>query len=74
MNIPKVGACMKQVEISTNCYAHLMGNAIYLYVDNAFTQMLHVDNIENLDNPIPYILHEIELSSQASLYECMELL
>ena len=65
---------MKLVDISSNCYAHLMGHAIYLYVNNEFAEMLHVDNIETLENPIPHILHEIELSSQPSLYDCVELL
>ena len=65
---------MKQVDISLDCYAHITGNTIYLYVNNEFTEMLYVDNIENLDNPIPYIIHEIELSSQPSLYACIDLI
>ena len=64
---------MKQVDICTNCYAHLIDNTIYLYVDNEFTEMLHVDNIESLEEPIPSIIREIELSSRPSLYTCVEL-
>ena len=63
---------MKLIDISMNCYAHLIDNRIYLYVDDAFSEILYVDNIENLADPIPSIMHEIELSSQASLYECMQ--
>ena len=64
---------MKLLDISANCYAHLMNNTIYLYVNNEFTEMLYVDNIEAEENPIPFIMHEIELSSQPSLYKCLEL-
>lgn len=64
---------MKQVDICSNCYAHLMEDRIYLYVDNEFTDMLYVDDIENLDDPVPLIIEEIELSSRPSLYSCMEL-
>jgi hypothetical protein len=65
---------MKLIDISTNCYAHLMDNTIYLYVDGEFSEMLHSDDIEEVENPIPLIMHEIELSSKASLYECMQFL
>jgi len=65
---------MKQVDICSNCYAHLMENRIYLYVDNEFTDMLYVDDIENIDDPIPLIIREIELSSRPSLYSCVELI
>lgn len=65
---------MKQVDICSNCYAHLIGNRIYLYVENEFTDMLHVDDIENIDDPIPFIIREIELSSRPSLYSCIELM
>lgn len=64
---------MKLLDIRANCYAHLMGNTVYLYVNNEFVEMLHVDNIEASENPIPLIVHEIELSSQPSLYKCLEL-
>lgn len=64
---------MKLVDVCTNCYAHLMGNTIYLYVNNEFTEMLHVDEIETVESPIPFIIREIELSSQPSLYKCVEL-
>ena len=64
---------MKLVDICTNCYAHLVGSTIYLYVDNQFTEMLHVDNIEMLENPLEHIVREIELSSRPSLYECVQL-
>ena len=63
---------MKLIDICTNCYAHLMDNRIYLYVDNSFTEILYVDDIENLEDPIPFIVREIELSSRASLYECTQ--
>lgn len=65
---------MKQVDICLNCYAHLIENIIYLYVDNEFTEMLYVDDIETLDDPIPPIIREIELSSRPSLYSCIELM
>ena len=65
---------MKQVDICSNCYAHLIDNIIYLYVDNEFTEMLYVDDIENVDDPIPFIIREIELSSRPSLYNCIELM
>jgi len=65
---------MKLIDISTNCYAHLMDNTIYIYVDGEFSEMLHSDDIEEVENPIPLIMHEIELSSKASLYECMQFL
>lgn len=65
---------MKLIDISSNCYAHLVVNTIYLYINNEFAEMLYVDNIETLENPIPLIMHEIELSSQPSLYNCLELI
>lgn len=65
---------MKLVDICSNCYAHLTDNTIYLYVNNEFTEMLYVDNVEHLDDPVPHIMHEIELSSQPSLYACIELI
>ncbi|MDA7818146.1 hypothetical protein N9A28_08135 [Sulfurimonas sp.] len=64
---------MKQIDICTNCYAHLMGNTVYLYVDNEFTEMLYIDEIESIEDPIPLIVREVELSSRPSLYSCMEL-
>lgn len=64
---------MKQVEICTNCYAHLTGSTIYVYVDNEFTDMLHIDDIETIEDPLPLIVREIELSSRPSLYSCIEL-
>lgn len=64
---------MKQIEICSNCYAHLMGNAVYLYVDNNFTELLYIDDIETLEEPVPLIIREIELSSRPSLYTCVEL-
>ncbi len=65
---------MKLVDISMNCYAHLIDNTIYLYIDDKFSEMLYVDNIERLENPISFIMNEIELSSRASLYENMKFL
>lgn len=65
---------MKLLDICTNCYAHLADNTVYLYVNNEFTEMLHIDNIEISDDPIPYIMREIELSSRPSLYTCIELI
>ena len=62
---------MKHIDISTNCYAHLVDNTVYIYIDNEFTEMLHVDNAENMEDPMPYIRNELELSSRASLYECI---
>ena len=63
---------MKLVDISSNCYAHLLNNTIYLYVDGEFSEMLYIDNVEELVNPLPLIKYEMELSSRASLYECMQ--
>ncbi len=65
---------MKLLDICSNCYAHLIGNTIYLYVDNEFTEMLYVDGIETLEEPMPSIIREIELSSRPSLYTCIELM
>ncbi len=65
---------MKHIDISSNCYAHLADNTIYLYIDNEFKEMLHIDNIENSEDPIPSILREIELSSRPSLYECLQMI
>ncbi len=65
---------MKLVDICTDCYAHLVDNSIYLYVNNEFTEMLYVDDIENSETPLPLIINEIELSSRPSLYKCVELL
>jgi len=64
---------MKQVDICQNCYAHLLDNRIYLYVDNEFTEMLYIDDIETLEDPVPLIVREIELSSRPSLYQCIQL-
>ena len=65
---------MKQVDIGSNCYAHLVDNAIYLYINNEFTEMLYIDNIENTENPLSLIINEIELSSRPSLYKCIQLM
>lgn len=65
---------MKLVDICANCYAHLTGSTIYLYVDNEFTEMLYVNDIENIEDPVPLIIREIELSSRPSLYTCVELI
>ena len=65
---------MKQVDIGSNCYAHLIDNVIYLYVNNEFTEMMHIDNIETTENPIPLIVSEIEISSRPSLYKCIQLM
>lgn len=65
---------MKLLDISSNCYAHLIDNSIYLYVDNEFIEMLYVDGIESSQDPVASIKHEIELSSRPSLYKCMELM
>ena len=63
---------MKLLDISTNCYAHLMNDTIYLYVDGEFTEMLFIDNVEELEDPLPLIHYEMEISSRASLYECIQ--
>jgi len=63
---------LKLLDISTNCYAHLLNDTIYLYVDGEFSEMLYIDNIEELEDPLPLIKYEMELSSRASLYECMQ--
>lgn len=68
----KKGYDLKLIDISTNCYAHLLNDTVYLYVDNVFTEMLYIDDIENLDNPLPLIQYEMELSARASLYENMQ--
>ena len=63
---------MKLVDISSSCYAHLIDNVIYLYIDNEFAEMFYIDNIEYLEDPIPLIFNEIELSSRPSLYKNLE--
>jgi len=65
---------MKLLDITTTCYAHLMNNTIYLYVNGEFSEMLHIDNIEDSEDPLPMIKHEMELSSRSSLYQCMQFL
>lgn len=65
---------MKLVELSDTCYAHLMGNAIYLYIDNQFEEILYADDIENAEDPLPHIIHEIELSSRPSICAGLNLL
>ena len=65
---------MKLVDISSNCYAHLMGNTIYLYIDNEVTEMLYIDNIETVEDPISLIMREVELYSRPSLYKSLELM
>ena len=65
---------MKLVDISSSCYAHLMVNTIYIYIDSEFKEMLYVDDIETEENPIPFIVREIELSLRPSLYECIQLI
>jgi len=52
---------MKLVDISSNCYAHLLKDTIYLYVDGEFSEMLYIDNIEELVDPLPLIKYEMEL-------------
>ena len=66
------GHNLKLLDISSNCYAHLMNDTIYLYVNNEFTEILYINDIENVENPVPLIMYEIELLSRASLYENME--
>ncbi|MEA3369758.1 MAG: hypothetical protein U9Q40_00290 [Campylobacterota bacterium] len=61
---------MKYVDICENCYAHLVESRVYLYVENEFTEMLHLDGIETEEDPTPLIHREIELSSRPSLYTC----
>ena len=65
---------MRLLDISTNCYAHLVESKIYIYVDNEFSELLHIDDIESMSDPLPSILYELELSSRASLYENMQFL
>ena len=65
---------MKHLDISSSCYAHLIDNTIYLYINNEFEEMLHIDGIENSQDPVSLIMHEVELSSRPSLYECIELM
>lgn len=67
------GATFFEINIRSNCYAHLVDNAIYLYINNKFAEMLYNDDIENIQDPIPLIIHEVELSSRPSLYKCLEL-
>ena len=58
---------MKLVDISSDCYAHLIDDTIYIYIDNEFIEILYVDDIENSEEPIPLILEEMELASRPSL-------
>ena len=64
---------MKLIDISSNCYAHLVNNAVYLYVNNEFSEIFYIDNIENVENPVSLIMHEVELSARPSLFKCIEL-
>lgn len=70
----KNGYDLKLLDISDNCYAHLINDTIYLYLNGEFSEMLYIDDIENSVDPIPLIKYEMELSSRASLYECVQLL
>lgn len=63
---------MKLVDISDNCYVHLIDNTIFIYVDNEFVELLYVDDIENSEDPIPLILAEYKLASRPSLYKLVE--
>ena len=65
---------MKQVDIGSNCYAHLIDSVIYLYINNEFAEMLHIDNIETTEDPMQLIISEIELSSRPSLYKSVQLM
>jgi len=65
---------MKLIDISMNCYAHLIDNRIYLYVDDVFSEILYVDDIEESEDPIPLILAEYELVSRPSLFKWTEFL
>ena len=33
---------MKLVDISSSCYAHLIDNIIYLYIENEFAEMFYI--------------------------------
>ncbi len=63
---------MKLVDIGSNCYAHLIDNTIFLYIDNEFVELLYVDDIESAEDPIPLILAEYKLVSQPSLFKWTE--
>jgi len=65
---------MRLVDINPDCYAHLIKNTIYLYVDNECVEVLYVNDIEYIEDPIPYIMHELELASRGSLFESINLL
>lgn len=65
---------MKLVDLSDECYVHLVENTVYLYVKNEFKETLYIDNIEYCDDPIPDIIREIELSSRVSMCESVQLL
>jgi hypothetical protein len=65
---------MKLIDISSNCYAHLIDNRVFLYIDNEFVELLHVDGIENSEDPIPLILAEYKLASRPSLFKWTEFL
>ncbi len=65
---------MKLVNIDTNCYAHLIDNTIYIYIDNEFIEILYIDGIEDSEDPIPAIINEMELASRPSLYKLLEFL
>ena len=59
------------LDISTNCYAHLLNDTIYLYVDGEFSEIFYIDNVEELVDPLPLITYEMEFSSQTSLYKLL---
>jgi len=64
---------MKHLDICDDCYAHLLDNRVYLYVNNQFTELLYIDNIEHIEQPLALIQREIELSSRPSLYSCLRI-
>ena len=61
---------MKYLDICEDCYAHLIGSTAYLYVNNEFIEMLHIDDIETMEDPTPVIHREMEFSSRPSMYKC----
>ena len=47
--------------------AHLVNDTAYLYINDVFEDMLHIEGIEHCSEPIPTIIQEIELLCKPSL-------
>jgi len=53
--------------------AYLQDNKVYLYVNNAYEDILTIEGIEQNSNPIPEIMNEIDLMCKPSLYSAIQM-